>query len=93
MLIILQGFANEYLISDRILGEGGFGQVRMAVNLDTTSQVACKIVNLRAVKEIAPKMGDNHGTNLLELQKQEVAILQKLCHVRWTTFVDCIEYD
>ena len=59
----------------------------MAVNLDTTSQVACKIVNLRAVKEIAPKLGDN------QLQKQEVAILQKLCHVRWTIFDDCIEYD
>lgn len=75
-------FANEYLITDRILGEGGFGQVRMAVNLNTASQVACKIVNLRAVKETVTRRNFNHGTSLLELQKREVSILQKLRHVR-----------
>lgn len=78
----LQEFANEYLITDRLLGEGGFGQVRMAVNLNTTSQVACKIVNLLAVKDVVTRRKGNYGTSLLELQKREVAILQKLCHVR-----------
>ncbi|EED18149.1 serine/threonine protein kinase, putative [Talaromyces stipitatus ATCC 10500] len=73
-------FANEYLITDRLLGEGSFGQVRMAVNLCTTSQVACKVVNLRAVKEAVTGRNDLSGTDLLELQKREVSILEKLSH-------------
>lgn len=70
------------MITDRLLGEGGFGHVRMAVNLKATSQVACKIVNLRAVKETVMRKKGDRSTDMLELQKREVAILQKLCHVR-----------
>ncbi|QGA16780.1 hypothetical protein EYB26_004450 [Talaromyces marneffei] len=76
----IKEFANEYLITDRLLGEGGFGHVRMAVNLKATSQVACKIVNLRAVKETVMRKKGDRSTDMLELQKREVAILQKLCH-------------
>ncbi|CRG87208.1 Protein VMS1 [Talaromyces islandicus] len=78
-----QDFASEYLITDRLLGEGSFGQVRMAVNMQSASQVACKVVDLRAVKKVVEKRlrrGEVKGTSLLELQKREVDILQKLCH-------------
>ncbi|OKL63638.1 hypothetical protein UA08_00264 [Talaromyces atroroseus] len=71
-----QDFADEYLITDRILGEGSFGRVHMAVSLNSTSQVACKVVTLRAVKTTR-KSAD---TNMFELQKREMFILQKLCH-------------
>lgn len=56
----------------------------MAVNVRRASQVACKVVDLRAVKKVVEKRmrrGDFKGTSLLELQKREVDILQKLCHV------------
>lgn len=52
--------------------------MRMAISLCTVSQVACKVVNLRAIeasKTIIP------GTNMPEQLKREVLILQNLRHV------------
>jgi serine/threonine protein kinase len=72
------------LITNRLLGEGSFGQVRMAVNMQSARQVARKVIDLRAVKKVAEKKlrrGELKDTSLLELQKREVDILQKLCHV------------
>lgn len=79
-----QDFSSDYLITNRLLGEGSFGQVRMAVNMRSASQVACKVVDLRAMKKVVEKRmhrGELKGTSVLELQKREVDILQKLCHV------------
>ncbi|KAH8702390.1 kinase-like domain-containing protein [Talaromyces proteolyticus] len=76
-------FVAEYLITNRLLGEGSFGRVHMAVNRKTASQVACKVVDLRTVKKAVEKRtndGEWKGTSLLELQKREVSILERLSH-------------
>ena len=39
-------FATRYLVTGRLLGEGGFGKVLLSVNQETQRQLACKIVKL-----------------------------------------------
>ncbi|KAE8381384.1 kinase-like domain-containing protein [Aspergillus bertholletiae] len=43
-------FENRYKITPQKLGSGAYGQVHMAFNTDTGQQLACKIVDLRALK-------------------------------------------
>lgn len=40
-------FISRYLITDRLLGRGGFGKVVVAIEQKSQRQLACKIVNLK----------------------------------------------
>ncbi|KAI1915371.1 hypothetical protein LOZ61_001770 [Ophidiomyces ophidiicola] len=46
----IKRFKDEYLITNRRLGSGAYGHVHMALNLRNGTQVACKIVDLSAIK-------------------------------------------
>ena len=39
-------FASRYLVTGRLLGEGGYGKVLLGVNQETQQQLACKLVKL-----------------------------------------------
>ncbi|RAR14322.1 Pkinase-domain-containing protein [Stemphylium lycopersici] len=41
-----QLFASRYLLTDRMLGEGGYGKVLVGINQQTQQQLACKIVQM-----------------------------------------------
>jgi serine/threonine protein kinase len=41
-----QVFASRYLVTGRLLGEGGYGKVLVGVNQETQRQLACKIIRL-----------------------------------------------
>lgn len=43
-------FEDEYKITTRLLGSGGYGQVHMAYDKATGQQFACKIIDLQAAK-------------------------------------------
>ncbi|EER27381.1 Protein kinase domain containing protein [Coccidioides posadasii C735 delta SOWgp] len=43
-------FRHEYSITDRMLGSGAYGQVCMAINQRDGTQLACKVVDLSAMK-------------------------------------------
>ncbi|KMP03250.1 MAP/microtubule affinity-regulating kinase 3 [Coccidioides immitis H538.4] len=43
-------FRHEYSITDRMLGSGAYGQVCMAINQRDGTQLACKVVDLSAIK-------------------------------------------
>lgn len=45
-------FASRYTISNKILGKGAHCQVRMAINKITGAQVACKIYDLKTMRDI-----------------------------------------
>ena len=44
-----QGFASRYQITGRQLGKGGFGKVVVAIHQKSQRQLACKIINLKAL--------------------------------------------
>jgi serine/threonine protein kinase len=44
-------FANDYLITGRLLGEGGYGKVLIGVDQTTQRQLACKMVQLEHLYE------------------------------------------
>ncbi|KAI1943971.1 hypothetical protein LOZ66_000559 [Ophidiomyces ophidiicola] len=46
----IKRFKDEYHITNRRLGAGAYGNVHMALNLQNGTQVACKIVDLLAIK-------------------------------------------
>ena len=48
---VTQQFSDKYIITDRKLGSGAYGQVHMVINQFTHRQVACKIVSLRNVRQ------------------------------------------
>lgn len=54
MLTVLEGFSSQYLLTDRVLGVGGFGRVMVAIHQHTQRQVACKAVDLRRWWSIPP---------------------------------------
>ncbi|CAN9342243.1 unnamed protein product [Alternaria alternata] len=41
-----QTFASRYLLTGRLLGEGGYGKVLVGINQETQRQLACKIIRL-----------------------------------------------
>jgi serine/threonine protein kinase len=47
-------FAQDYLITGRLLGEGGYGKVVIGVHQETQRQVACKIVRLDHLYDRSP---------------------------------------
>lgn len=80
-------------MSDRVLGRGSYGAVYLAMEVATSRQVACKIVDLDAaahqltelsVSDIAREdwhEGVRRLTRGKELVMREVKILSKLSHV------------
>jgi serine/threonine protein kinase len=44
-------FASRYLVTGRLLGEGGFGKVLVGIHQETQRQLACKIVRLDTMYE------------------------------------------
>ncbi|KAL1979521.1 hypothetical protein VTN96DRAFT_5678 [Rasamsonia emersonii] len=45
----MKAFESQYTITDRKLGAGAYGQVHMAVDVNSGQQLACKIVDIRAL--------------------------------------------
>lgn len=41
-----QTFASRYLLTGRLLGEGGYGKVLVGINQETRRQLACKVIRL-----------------------------------------------
>ena len=41
-----QTFASRYLLTGRLLGEGGYGKVLVGINQETQRQLACKMIRL-----------------------------------------------
>jgi protein-serine/threonine kinase len=54
----LQTFSHEYIVTRRKLGSGAYGQVHMGYKRSTGQQFACKIVDLRAVKQRLAEQGE-----------------------------------
>ena len=73
----MQQFADEFEITDIILGTGGQGQVRLAYHVTTGRQVVVKIVDL---VDIVGKLGPE-GARWARRVKQEADYLSKLDHV------------
>ncbi|THC93864.1 hypothetical protein EYZ11_006646 [Aspergillus tanneri] len=48
---MLQVFENMYTVTQRKLGSGAYGQVHMAFEKETGQQLACKIIDLRALSD------------------------------------------
>ncbi|EEP79368.1 predicted protein [Uncinocarpus reesii 1704] len=46
----MKGFQHEFLITQRMLGSGAYGQVYMAVDQRNRTQLACKVIDLSAIK-------------------------------------------
>lgn len=57
----------DYKISNRIIGCGSFGEVRMAVNLKMNQHVACKISKVVKKKNFQPATEINILSNLLHV--------------------------
>jgi hypothetical protein len=47
-----QSFEHDFRISDRMLGSGAHGKVYMAIDVMQGCQVACKVVDLKKIREI-----------------------------------------
>ncbi|PLB34098.1 FHA domain-containing serine/threonine-protein kinase [Aspergillus candidus] len=47
----VEAFADKYTITQRVLGSGAYGKVYMAFNKETGQQLACKIIDLRNVRD------------------------------------------
>ena len=63
-------FKDEYIVTDRVLGKGGFARVHLAIDAKTNQQLACKVQDTR-------KMRDGWKQRLL----QEAEIHSQLDHV------------
>lgn len=55
MLTLAKVFQEQYVITPRKLGSGAYGRVHMAYNKDNGQQLACKVVDLRAMRDRATK--------------------------------------
>lgn len=67
---------NLYTITNREIGAGAFGRVRMAIDCLRQRQMACKIVNLR--KSSLMRAGQKDFANKLW---REVNLLRDISHV------------
>ena len=89
----LQCFKDRFEVSDRALGQGSYGAVYLAEEVGTSTQIACKIVDIDAA---ANKLADNSTYDPLgedwsrrarsvarakQVVMREVRILSKLSHV------------
>lgn len=64
-----QCFASRYLMTGRLLGEGGNGKVLVAVDSVTQQQLACKIVRLNNTHKNASTLRSPSGQNDLSLSQ------------------------
>lgn len=55
MLTLAKVFQEQYVITPRKLGSGAYGRVHMAYNKDNGQQLACKVVDLRVMRDRATK--------------------------------------
>ena len=93
LLTVVKYFGDQYTVSERKLGNGRFGDVFLAHEVETTKQVACKIVDLNLASQ---QLADSHssvpsdttweaGLRLAREEKRkilrEIGILAKLSHV------------
>lgn len=63
----------NYMLTTRVLGRGGFGEVLLTVDRNTNEHIACK------VSKRTNKRGFQPAT--------EVKILSQLCHVKYQKYV------
>lgn len=76
-----QLFMNLFRVTDRKLGSGAFGEVRMAVDIVCKRQVACKMIRLG--------MSSRKRSGRVSLSEplwREVELLKDLSHVRKEVF-------
>lgn len=73
-------FASRYLITGRLLGEGGYGKVLIGIHQETQRQLACKIIRLDHLFACSPTNSLRQPT---DSSKQEVSGTRK----RWPTRV------
>ncbi|KAK2768153.1 hypothetical protein FQN54_000005 [Arachnomyces sp. PD_36] len=68
---LLQRIDEEYIMTERKLGAGGYGQVYMAIERKTSQQVACKIIDIRVIrkKRVSSKSQDT-PTRLSDTDQQ-----------------------
>ncbi|KAF1850860.1 Pkinase-domain-containing protein [Cucurbitaria berberidis CBS 394.84] len=70
-------FASRYLVTGRLLGEGGYGKVLVGIHQETQRQLACKIIKLGHMYEklVVPNLrlptgGRSSGTNTSGTRKR-----------------------
>ncbi|CBY01196.1 hypothetical protein LEMA_P023260.1 [Plenodomus lingam JN3] len=83
-----QSFASRYLVTGRMLGEGGYGRVLVGINQDTQRQLACKVVRI-------DHLHDALVTSNLEFATGERGEHKLVTKQRWPTKVaNCFrEFD
>lgn len=64
MLTWLKVFQEQYVITPRKLGSGAYGRVHMAYNKESGQQIACKVVDLRAMRDRATKEVEEQKSKL-----------------------------
>ena len=75
-------------MSDRVLGTGMYGSVYLAKEVASSSQLACKIVNLpSAIHKLATSVDSwseraKEAKDLRRKALREIGILSKISHVR-----------
>ncbi|RHZ74237.1 hypothetical protein CDV55_107134 [Aspergillus turcosus] len=65
-------FEDQYAITQRKLGSGAYGQVHMAFNKETGQQLACKIVDLRTLKDRVIEEFDGERSRFFEMHTNRV---------------------
>ncbi|GIJ85719.1 hypothetical protein Asppvi_004581 [Aspergillus pseudoviridinutans] len=69
-------FEDQYTITQRKLGSGAYGQVHMAFNRETGQQLACKVVDLRTLKDRALEEFDGQRSRFFEMDPDRVVAVR-----------------
>ena len=64
-------FQEQYIITGRRLGSGAYGQVHMAYSKENGQQLACKVVDLRALRDRAAKEIEEQKSKFFRNKWQE----------------------
>ncbi|GIK00317.1 hypothetical protein Aspvir_004339 [Aspergillus viridinutans] len=72
-------FEDQYTITQRKLGSGAYGQVHMAFNRETGQQLACKIVDLRTLKDRVLEEFDGQRSRFFEMDTDRVVAARTHC--------------
>jgi protein-serine/threonine kinase len=59
-------FEDQYKVTPQKLGSGAYGQVHMAFKKDTGQQLACKIIDLRALRNRVVREAEDQPSRYLE---------------------------
>ncbi|KAF7118698.1 hypothetical protein CNMCM5793_008237 [Aspergillus hiratsukae] len=70
--IEMRVFEDQYTITQRKLGSGAYGQVHMAFNKENGQQLACKIVDLRTLKDRVIEEFDGKRSRFSEMHTDRV---------------------